>query len=119
MQITNPRPYLDKIDLKRFEGLLSKPRLSHAATTPPITYVEPGEARERTDRESDATSQGESFPPNTQEALTAAELSGKIQRLGDFVDTDAVRLDMMIPDVAMLTTFPARSGAVPRHVQNR
>lgn len=89
MKVTNPRDYLSKIDMKRFEQLLSKPRLPAMGSKRSITYVEPPEVQESSSEEPVALTDEQKAPSDSQKK-EATEISGKIQRLGDFVDTDAV-----------------------------
>lgn len=90
MEVTNPRKYLDKIDLKRFEQLLSKPRLPAAGSKPVVAYVEPPEAQGSTSESGEPVAVADEQKAPSASQKDATEISGKIQRLGDFVDTDAV-----------------------------
>lgn len=118
MNVTNPREYLDKIDLKRFEGLLSKPRLVEVMASPSVAYVEPAEAQKSTVEEPDAMAEEEASEPDAPRA-PAVELIGKIQRLGDFIDTDAVRPMIRALAAVMLTRLLARSRTISCHLQEQ
>lgn len=89
MRVTNPKDYLEKIDLRRFEKLLSKPRLPASGSVPDIAYVEPPQTEVSASEEPTAVSSEVPVPTESLKAQ-AMEISGKVQRLGDFVDTDAV-----------------------------
>ncbi len=110
MKITDPRPLLDAISQTRLQDILQH-RNTGTHVSPaqssrkPISYVEPG--RSTTTREivadtandhqevSQALSSNEKPREKEDQALPASStanniLNGKIQRLPDFVDTDAV-----------------------------
>jgi hypothetical protein len=89
MKITNPNQYLESIDIQRLRQLLSKSDSAEEEPKPNVTYVEPAEAQaEQAEQPPSANNNAQ----GTTDAQTPVneEISGKIQRLGDFVDTDAV-----------------------------
>ena len=98
MTVTDPKPLLDEVDLKQLEELLG--RIS--GTTTNIHYVEPGSKGSR-DAPSVDSSPGNLTPPSETIARDAPEedmlftlpssnqaMIGKVQTLGDFIDTDAL-----------------------------
>ena len=56
---------------------------------PSITYVEPGDAPRPESKQSSSTHSDVKGDSTSQSSMNE-EINGKIQRLGDFVDTDAV-----------------------------
>ena len=89
MKVTSPREYLKAIDPQRLKQLLSKSGDVETKGEPSIEYVEPADtpgtnSKQTTSIDSDA--KGDS----TSESSMNEEINGKIQRLGDFIDTDAV-----------------------------
>jgi hypothetical protein len=111
MKITDPHPLLDKISHKRLLDLLdyqspSIPASPKGQSRKPISYVEPSSAgteavdnnasqslRTQLDTGLDEVKQGGKVNQISSEAPTLAKaiLQGKVQSLGDFIDTDAVR----------------------------
>jgi hypothetical protein len=102
MKITDPKPFLDAIDQTRLKEILGQ-SLVHSPKNGPI-YVEPGQgssvppAEPSPDYQPDVSSGDEKVPAgNTLDSTTSVPSSGmpdirrgKVQRLGDFIDTDAV-----------------------------
>jgi hypothetical protein len=102
MKVTNPKFFLDEIDVERLSEILGHRAKKTSGKSP--TYVEPT---------GDNVSQtSDDFPPSTSEAnptstpkpvgpsqtngisgqtsISSDILRGKVQVLGDFIDTDAV-----------------------------
>jgi hypothetical protein len=116
MKITDPKPFLDEIDLHRLQGLLGN-SLTVAPQKCPV-YVEPGQmsnsvaipgATRSTVLDGIKEINGEHqsaklipshstdpLKPESENGISNPEkpssdiFKGKIQRLGDFIDTDAV-----------------------------
>jgi hypothetical protein len=99
MEITDPKPYLDEIDRDRLREILGYSPKDTARNGP--TYVEPSE--DSTEEPSNAVSNGNgtgsvsvgNIPISESDTPIANSASegirrGKVQRLGDFIDTDAV-----------------------------
>ncbi len=89
MEVTSPRDYLKGIDPQRLKQLLSKSEDTKMQDEPSIEYVEPADTPDGHSERSD------SINNNTKSGVTSQsspneEFNGRIQRLGDFVDTDAV-----------------------------
>jgi 3-isopropylmalate dehydratase small subunit len=100
MTITDPTPLLDALDHDRLNTLLK------GTSHPPnldVEYVEPPETvrpkEESLPRNSD---QGESTaaPDSTDDAGTGHVIQGRVQTLGDFIDTDA-----LAPAEALMPNF--------------
>jgi hypothetical protein len=98
MKITNPHEYLKSIDIQRLRQLLSKS--DSAEEKPNIIYVEPAEVQAEQVEEPPSANNSAMGIPDAQASVNE-EISGKIQRLGDFVDTDAVRY--CAPDLMVFT----------------
>jgi aconitase A len=110
MKITDPQPLLDKISRARLLDMLDyqSPSISVSPkrqSRKPVSYVEPSSTgttaadehnsqspRTQLDTELNEEKQGAKVNQVSSEASTLAKavLQGKIQRLGDFIDTDAV-----------------------------
>jgi hypothetical protein len=105
MKITDPRPFLDAIDQTRLREILGSSPLDEPKKSP--IYVEPGQGPSIPAATSNAeqTEQAPNISPENQvqaaepqpDKTPSAPLSstpdirqGKVQRLGDFIDTDAV-----------------------------
>ena len=98
MKVTNPKPFLDQLDMDRVIEILGN-GLKELITTGP-KYVEPNGSQSL--KSSDDTLAFESqwdkpstYPPGrpTSENTEISDvILGKIQRLGDFIDTDAVSI---------------------------
>jgi 3-isopropylmalate dehydratase small subunit len=87
MKITDPSTFVDQIDMDRLRELL-RIRIEEGTS---LDYVEPGKNA--------ASTPAESSPAMSQDAESSASNSdednnkiiiGKVQRLGDFIDTDAL-----------------------------
>jgi len=96
MKVTDPRPFLDGIDQVRLQTILGY-RQKMASDKP--TYVEPSgtPASKGPSSASTQTSTGIPSPQPPEETSVTSDstfssdnLRGKVQRLGDFIDTDAV-----------------------------
>lgn len=105
MKITDPRPFLEEIDQDRLHDILGY-RPKSASTSSPI-YVEPNDhEREKSTEQiggmpTDTTSSkfGEEAALVNAPIISEIEpapsnylIQGRVQRLGDFIDTDAVSL---------------------------
>jgi 3-isopropylmalate dehydratase small subunit len=80
MIITDPTSLLDDIDLDRLHDILG----TAPAIKAPITYFEPPSL------ESAESTSSPNETPAVASAKTGAIVSGKIQTLGDYIDTDAI-----------------------------
>lgn len=89
MKITNPNEYLKNMDIQRMKELLAKSERSEDKGETNIKYVEPAEAQPEPLSAQPSAAETRIQSPNSQSTPTQ-EIVGKIQRLGDFVDTDAV-----------------------------
>ena len=87
MKITNPQEYLKLVDSQRLKQLLAKSTVIGETAGPAIEYVEPAESQQEQAAEISAADDSKTVPDAAGEL---EEINGKIQRLGDFVDTDAV-----------------------------
>jgi 3-isopropylmalate dehydratase small subunit len=85
MEVTDPQPLLDEIDLKRLEELLGKtPEASSS-----VTYVHPGfELRQA--ESSQSIEEETTVPTKSVADNKTSTIHGKVQVLGDFIDTDAL-----------------------------
>ena len=96
MQITDPQPLLNVLDQERLRTYLGfTPFMEDvSASVGSIKYVEPGgkdaETRSLTEKETD--SGGHSAKMDAPEEMSYHRIEGKVLRLGDFIDTDAVSL---------------------------
>ena len=88
MQITNPKKYLERVDIQRLRQLLSKSADGDNCEVSDIKYVEPAEGRTRA-VEAAPTASSIEADSGSHDPMNE-EIQGKVQRLGDFVDTDAV-----------------------------
>jgi 3-isopropylmalate dehydratase small subunit len=90
MTITDPKSFLDEIDMVRLQALLNIP----SPSSNHVPYLEPG--YETLHLESDVPKSSSASPaisPATSDGTPDVELpviEGKVQRLGDFIDTDAL-----------------------------
>jgi hypothetical protein len=94
MKITDPRKLLNQIDLTRIKQMQSSkydvPSAKSCAPAGPI-YVEPAPVEDVQMRPSVTPKEDRQI--NIEDAIKQAPTAirrGKIQRLGDFIDTDAV-----------------------------
>ena len=99
MEITDPKPFLDEIDRDRLREILHYRPKETTRNGP--TYVEPSAASESSNKLSNGNATNVAPIGNipadgsdTAIANTASEdiRRGKVQRLGDFIDTDAVSI---------------------------
>jgi hypothetical protein len=99
MKVTNPKSFLDEIDVERLNEILGHRTKQTPCKSP--TYVEPaGDNISKTsDDASPSTSEANPTPTPTpsqtngtseQTSISSDILCGKVQVLGDFIDTDAV-----------------------------
>ena len=97
MKATSPKSFLDELDMDRVRKILGNVPEASSITGP--TYVEPNGtgSPKSSDEGQVAESASEtttSDPPAdaaSQKTESSDVISSKIQRLGDFIDTDAVR----------------------------
>jgi aconitase A len=91
MKATDPTSLIKNIDVKRWAEL--RRHKSIEEKTSPVTYVEPAgeieEAPEAPEAEAEADSEIES-EAKPSAMSSSADITGKVQRLGDMIDTDAV-----------------------------
>jgi hypothetical protein len=98
MKVTNPKPFLDQLDMDRLKEILGNGLKELIITGP--KYVEPngrGSLKSSDDAlasesQSDKSSTNPAGRPASQKTETSDVILGKIQRLGDFIDTDAVSI---------------------------
>ena len=89
MAITDPGPMLKEIDVARLEDILGGSELQLRET---VDYVEPGSQ----EPEAISSLNGKSAPEETSQAAPTesakptTKIVGKVQTLGDFIDTDAL-----------------------------
>ena len=96
MKVTSPKSFLDELDMDRVRKILGNVPESSSLTGP--TYVEPnGSVSTKSWEEgqvaasaSETTSSDPPVDAASQKTETSDIISSKIQRLGDFIDTDAV-----------------------------
>jgi hypothetical protein len=99
MKVTNPKSFLDEIDVERLNEILGHRTKQTPCKSP--TYVEPaGDNISKTsDDASPSTSEANPTPTPTpsqtngtseQTSISSDILRGKVQVLGYFIDTDAV-----------------------------
>jgi 3-isopropylmalate dehydratase small subunit len=88
MTITDPKAFLDEINMERLESLLNTPHNSKN----PIPFVEPGCEHTTSDipRESSESPPASTTSTDRSSDLDLPIIEGKVQRLGDFIDTDAL-----------------------------
>jgi 3-isopropylmalate dehydratase small subunit len=90
MTVTDPTPFLDDIDLGRLEQILGTK--SNARTS--LHYVEPAATQENSLEPTatvEASRQKEEQPTNSSASVPIEKIiTGKVQTLGDFIDTDAL-----------------------------
>ncbi|KAF2028650.1 aconitase iron-sulfur domain-containing protein [Setomelanomma holmii] len=84
MRATDPTHLIEKIDLERWESL-RRHKASDESLFPSIAYVEP--AGELDDAEHVAAAEVDEAPSTT---TSSSNIVGKIQKLGDMVNTDAL-----------------------------
>lgn len=92
MKVTDPKPYLDAIDRVRLRVFLS--HASKDSGKGP-NYVEPGgngveSATAEVQNDTTTTDEATSIEPPLSETTSKDIKRGKIQVLGDFIDTDAL-----------------------------
>lgn len=105
MEITNPQSLIDQIPLSRWEDLKGRGSIrndpAHITALP--DYVHPAEPRQNSDQDQRIDEKvtgshavtGTTLSVDESHTSTKSEsfIHGKIQKLGDFVDTDAVCCD--------------------------
>ncbi|KAI1799494.1 aconitase family protein [Daldinia bambusicola] len=93
MTITNPQALLDAINPARFDALKGRGSLRVISTTS-LDYVEPASVNySRGSRSNDIAPNNHGPVNNNSEAVKKRhgnKIRGKIQKLGDFIDTDAL-----------------------------
>ncbi|KAF2729374.1 aconitase family protein [Polyplosphaeria fusca] len=88
MKVTDPTPLLEKVDLNRLQQLRKSKPSTVSPSTPP-KYVEP--SGESVPNEDSATLESTGEEENSGSGNSAgSQITGKVQRLGDFIDTDAL-----------------------------
>lgn len=102
MEITNPQYLIDQIPLSRWEALKGRGsiRSDTAHATAPPNYVHPAEPGQASEYDKGTQEKANGAGAETERTTSAKEsqplkksenfIHGKIQKLGDFVDTDAV-----------------------------
>lgn len=90
MKVTDPQSLLEGIDVDRWNSLRgAKPSMTQGGG---LLYVEPGFADGAL-----STASG-NYLPRKEESLDL-RVEGKIQKLGDFIDTDAVSQIMVLSNL--------------------
>ncbi|KAL2002036.1 hypothetical protein VTN02DRAFT_760 [Thermoascus thermophilus] len=90
MRITDPRKLLDSIDLDRWQRLKGTKPLTMPSNGSPV-YVEPsGSSDSQPDSQNPIPSNATSVEKGDVGSAGKDMLKGKVQRLGDFIDTDAL-----------------------------
>lgn len=89
MKATSPKEYLKNIDIQRLRQLLAKSDGAAGKEEPSLKYVEPTESQTVAAEVPKAVNDDGKAALSPQATLEE-DINGKIQRLGDFVDTDAV-----------------------------
>ena len=93
MKVTDPKPYLDAIDRVRLREILGQMSKDGSSKVP--IYVEPSsqtvEPQDETPKASIKSKNASSINTSKTESTSKDIKRGKIQVLGDFIDTDAVR----------------------------
>ena len=93
MSVANPQSLLSCIDPNRYAALLEPVRKSSPKNGP--VYVEPGQATTASEHSSVKTLIDPSRFKSSTVTPAKDKIHGKIQRLGDFVDTDAVSVNTL------------------------
>lgn len=120
MRITDPRPFLDAIDQSRLKEILSQGSIDVPKKSP--VYVEPGQGAALpaaiqnaglTPKVSSTDEKPAAESPSQDKISIAGSITpdikqGKIQRLGDFIDTDAVSIFHNIHAEKMLIKYSSR-----------
>lgn len=109
MKVTDPKPYLDAIDRVRLREILGQKSKDGSRKGP--GYVEPSshsvEHPARVPDETATTEDATSIEPLKGESTPQDVKRGKTQVLGDFIDTDAVRIHPYFNQFHILTTLTA------------
>lgn len=108
MAVTNPQHFIDQIPAERWELMAGRGSLKGISSEQEPNWVEPASPRAATSESEPDVNQLAISTSQENEAFDTTEkekdeneqkdgnenklICGKIQRLGDFVDTDAVRL---------------------------
>jgi len=100
MKATDPTELIQKIDVARWDSFRQR-KTGNDITTAAITYVEPAGGAEEVHDTKEAE-QDEEKEANTSEESSGADIVGKVCRLGDMVDTDAVSA-VTFSSVSLLT----------------
>ncbi|KAI1469831.1 aconitase family protein [Daldinia caldariorum] len=94
MAITNPQALLNTIDPARFDALKGRGSLRVISTATSLDYVEPASVdHSRESGSNDIAPNNDGQVDNNTEAakkMHGNKIRGKIQKLGDFIDTDAL-----------------------------
>ena len=92
MEITDPRELLDAIDLGRLEKYLGYLPFENESfnSQETIQYSEPYGADQ--DQASDEPGSADTVPEPQMGAVSGQKIKGRVIRLGDFIDTDAVSI---------------------------
>lgn len=112
MAVTNPQHFIDQISTERWEMMAGRGSLRGISSTQEPNWVEPASPSEAVTNEGVVdvnqlampTSQGDEInekKTNESGGNANAIIRGKVQRLGDFVDTDAV---CSFPSTTMIRT---------------
>ena len=112
MKITDPRDLLKQIDLDRvktIQGLRQRVSAATLRSSSSLVYVEPASMEDAPAKPSVTPRVDEQITvENSITPVVAALRRGRIQRLGDFIDTDAVSPRRKLLDSCLLM-FKART----------
>lgn len=98
MKITDPQPFIDGVDIELWSRLKSsaaavtKDDSKNDSKNSPV-YVEPSGSLPEENAPASASFLPEEAPPTSTSPNDLNIIKGKVQRLGDFIDTDAVSLN--------------------------
>lgn len=119
MKVADPKPYLHAIDRDKLREILGQK--SKESGKGPI-YVEPsGETDSTSIPDENAVVEDAADVESAKEESTSQDIKrGKIQVLGDFIDTDAVRVLIPLSLVQRKLRNPtARARRNPHNLQNQ
>ena len=121
MEITDPRPYLAKVDRQRYERMLEREPLP---TSVPRHEPNPEIVEEDTAAEQTVAQQAVSVGSTDRPSYLPSHISGRVQRFEDNIDTDAIipaqrMLDRPLSKLAQSSFLHVRPEFVPRVAEGR
>lgn len=133
MAVTNPQHFIDQIPAERWEMMTGRGSLKGISSGQEPNWVEPASPGEAATNEGGvdanllATSISQASDINKTETNESVKndgnadtiIRGKVQRLGDFVDTDAVRQSPSTIMRATRLTITAGTGPIPHLVSDQ